>query len=135
MARESYTDQYAAAVKAVENIGLSNVPIEVQLAHLQAMTIDHRTFSTHVSQDRLCRQALSSVEQDVPRCGLVVGQLPPGHERDLRARAPRSSVYSCGLGTLGHARLATAQICTEQGGGQGRRGSDSCGGQGRAVLG
>jgi len=42
-ARESYTDQYAAAVKAVENIGVSNVPMEVQLAHLQAMTIDHRT--------------------------------------------------------------------------------------------
>jgi len=49
MARESYTDQYAAAVKAVENIGLSNVPIEVQLAHLQAMTIDHHTFSRLMS--------------------------------------------------------------------------------------
>ena len=48
-ARESYADQYAADVKAVENIGVSTVPMDVQLAHLQAMTIDHRTLSRLMS--------------------------------------------------------------------------------------
>jgi len=48
-ARESYSDQYAAAVEAVESVGVSGAPLEEQLAHLQPMTIDHRTLSRLMS--------------------------------------------------------------------------------------
>ena len=62
-ARESYSDQYAAAVEAVESIGVSGVPLEEQLAHLQAMTIDHRTLS------RLMSIKTDAVDRHLARSG------------------------------------------------------------------
>jgi len=62
-ARESYSDQHAAAVEAVESVGVSCVPLEEQLAHLQAMTIDPRTFS------RLMSIKTDAVDRHLARLG------------------------------------------------------------------
>jgi len=62
-ARESYSDQYAAAVEAVESVGVSGVPLEEQLAHLQAMTIDHRTLY------RLMAVKTDAVDRHLARSG------------------------------------------------------------------
>jgi len=126
-ARESYSDQYAAAVEAVESIGVSGVPLEEQLANLQAMNIDHRTLfrlmsiKTDAVDRHLARSGKTSraAGQWSAKCHMAMEALGAHWRRGLSSTSVASALEAMpglhNLGSASHTAVHRASLAAAYG--------------------